>query len=216
MKWGWTLILLVVYYSLLGVILTGMAGAISEYDTTGNTTIPVDYQPDDVFTGEMKEWYSEMSASFEKMEKKAWPADNEELGLSDRVEIKPVYHDTVDHEEYPSGGWIFEPDTYQSFLNQFFAGGGNWKMKYEYWDYGHHANMSPGENAWIYPHIYYNSPGIYFGSSATDTAFLTVWGLRCYPWQGIPKCLRDGDLRDAEWICLLQDIQVLRSGDDGI
>jgi hypothetical protein len=176
MKWGWTLVMLAVYYGTLGLILNGMAGAVNEYNTLDNGTIPVDYEPDDVFTGEMREWYEEMSSNFEQMEQNTWPGDNMEVGLSDRIEIKPVYHATEDYSEYPSGDWIFEPDSFQSFFNQWFAGGGNWQMKYEYWDYGNRMNMSPGEEVWIYPHIYYNSPGIYFGGEVTDTAFLTVWG----------------------------------------
>lgn len=175
MKWGWTLVMLAVYYGLLGLILNGMAGAVNEYNTLDNSTVPVDYNPDDVFTGEMEEWYEAMSEDFELAEQKTWPGDNKEMGLSDRIDMGPVFHDTVDHEEYPDGDWIHEPDTWHSVLNQLTTGK-HWRMKYDYYDYEHHSNLSAGQEVYIYPHVYYNSPGKYFSGSATETPFITVWG----------------------------------------
>ncbi|MCD6261660.1 MAG: hypothetical protein J7J52_01380 [Deltaproteobacteria bacterium] len=185
MNFAKVLVFMVGYYLFLGILLGGMTDAYQQLNTT-NETIPTDDYERGIFEyNSIAEMYENLSGQFEEISQNQWPGDNREMGLNSRITIGPVYVRTEDYPEYPKGREIFEPDSWQSFANQWFphsdghggiAWGGNWKMEYAYWKYGINDSLDPGDPVWIYPHIYYNSPGVYIGGEFFKSSILVVWG----------------------------------------
>jgi len=175
------LVVMVGYYLFLGILLGGMTDAYQQLNTT-NETIPTDDYERGIFEyNTIAEMYENLSGQFEEISQNQWPGDNREMGLSDKITIGPVYVRTEDYPEYPKGRWVTEPHTIQSAVNQWlswtpFITSGHWKMEYAYWEHGTNDSLDLGEQVWIYPHVYYNSPGIYLNGPATKTPIMVVWG----------------------------------------
>ena len=148
-------IVMVFVYSLI----IGAVNSSKEY-YTGESGGIVD--GDEVYTyTEFQDFVDAMNMNMRELQYNGWEVGEE--NRDKRIKIGPVFHLNYKAPEIPFNGrnTIAEPDTFQSLWNQYVAGGDAWKMIYEYWDYGSMDYINESDDVYLYPHIYYNSPGFY-------------------------------------------------------
>lgn len=162
------------------LLLSGFASAIEEYNTLDTDEIDYsEYEIDVIEYQKIQDFYDEISSHFEQMEYDLWE-DGEKM-LSDRITIGPVKVRNIDIAEYPKRREIYEPGTLKSWGSHWFGwlppglnpfNKGMWQQLSSEWDYGDNASLDPGEDVWIYPHIYYNPKTLF----VEKTRFIVIWG----------------------------------------
>jgi len=178
LNWKGVIVFLAVYYFMFTFIMGAVSAMYYQYG--GETAVEDTISDTGVYTYEdVQEWYDYIDEQFESMKYDSW--EEGEKGLSDRITIGPVYHLNYNDAEYPKRREIFEPGSWESMGSQWLSWltphtKGKWRMLSDYWDNGNMMNISYGEPVFIYPHIYYNSPGVYIGGEFFKAQFLVIWG----------------------------------------